>query len=328
MDCARRTGEWRSSDTSEATFALADSGRIVHVSEVPRGRACHCVCAACRLPVIAKKGTRNAWHFAHDSTHNCNSAPETALHLAVKQIIVEGDVLAVPEFVVEETATVKDHTRSAERILPARRIHYVNPRLEVRLNEIVADAVVTSGQRDLIVEVAVTHKVDDAKRAKILLLGASALELEAWRLPRNADWTALTAFVRETFSDRIWVHNSRESVQRQLAYLKAQNNAKIASDSFDRLQAAMVANDRASRVRMESTVSQSRGAVIDKFHQLWARFGTGTLVFVDLDAQASMYVARWSQADAAGDPSAYFDLLVEWICQKTRSIVRTEAASE
>ena len=59
-------------------------------------------------------------------------------------------MLAVPEFVVEETATAKGHTRSAARILPARRINYGNPQLEVRLGEIVADAVVSSAERDLI----------------------------------------------------------------------------------------------------------------------------------------------------------------------------------
>ena len=79
-------------------------------------------------------------------------------------------------------------------------------------------------------------------------------------------------------------------MQRQLAYLKAQSHAKTASGYFARLQAAKAANDRTTIVRVDSTVSQSRGAVIDKFHQLWTKFGTGKLVRVDLDAQASMYV--------------------------------------
>lgn len=312
---------------AEAKFAVADGGRIVHVSEVDRGRACRCFCAACNRPVVAKKGARNAWHFAHDVAANCSTASETALHLALKQVIADGDVLTVPELAVEETATFEGHTKSAQRILPRARISYSQPRLEVRMGEIVADAIVTSAGRNLIVEVAVTHKVDDQKRKKIDLLGVSALELQAWRLSRDADWAILRAFVQDTFSDRIWIYNGREPVQRQLAHLDALKHAKNASRNFARLQ-ARAASERAAMDEMHSVLSCNRGAFVHKFNQLWAKYGTGTLVQVDLDTEASVYISRWSEDDAAGDPSAYFDLLVEWIRQKTKSIVLARPTDE
>ncbi|WP_152562724.1 competence protein CoiA family protein [Caballeronia grimmiae] len=151
----------RDGRAKDAVFALNVSGKLVHVSEVPRGKACACCCVACGSRVIAKKGTQTAWHFAHLSTADCQHAAETALHKAVKQVILEGDVVRIPDLAVEARVSIGSHVGHANRCLKGRAVSYVEPRLEVRLGEIVADAVVTTHDRQLIIEVAVEHLVDD-----------------------------------------------------------------------------------------------------------------------------------------------------------------------
>lgn len=305
----------------EATFAVGGDGRIVHVSEVERGRACGCFCAACNSPVVARKGERNAWHFAHDTLSSCATAAETALHLAVKQVIVDGSVLGMPELTIEETATFDGQERSATRVVEEpRRASYGNPRLEVRLGDIVADAVVTVAGRDFVVEVAVTHRVDDDKVSKMREIGLAAIELLAWRLSRDVNWDQLCAFVSDSFVDRIWLHNPREPVQRRLAHLAALQHAKNAATFFGRLQAQSVASS-AARVESVAASRRAQQGTVDKFMRLWEKYGTGSRVHVELDAKAAGYVDRWSENDAAGDPSAYFDLLVEWIRTQTGSTV-------
>ncbi len=306
----------------EASFAVNRDGRIVHVSEVDRGRACWCICAACNSAVVAKKGTHNAWHFAHDFSGSCATAAETALHRAIKQVIADGDVIAVPELVVEATASYNGHTKSARRVLAERRVSYSGPRLEVRIADIVADAVVLVSERDLIVEVAVTHRVDDDKRAKIAQIGLSAMELEAWRIPRDVDWHELRAFVRNSFCDRIWLHNLREPVQRQLAQLEALEQAKKASRYFEALERERLSKKLAAEsalLHAESLKAETNRAVIRKLRRLWSTYKTGKLLQVELDAKASGYVYRWNEEDAGGDPSAYFDLLLDYIQNRTRS---------
>jgi competence CoiA-like predicted nuclease len=45
-------------------FGLRD-GELVHISTVQSGLACKCSCAACDAILIARKGIKNAHHFAH-----------------------------------------------------------------------------------------------------------------------------------------------------------------------------------------------------------------------------------------------------------------------
>jgi hypothetical protein len=50
-------------------FAGLDAtGAIRFVGDVPRGAACHCRCAACNAPLVAKRGNINTWHFAHEAS--------------------------------------------------------------------------------------------------------------------------------------------------------------------------------------------------------------------------------------------------------------------
>ena len=40
------------------------TGELKHISEVPSGQKCNCICAACLQPFEARKGTRRRHHFA------------------------------------------------------------------------------------------------------------------------------------------------------------------------------------------------------------------------------------------------------------------------
>ncbi|AME28578.2 competence protein CoiA family protein [Burkholderia sp. PAMC 26561] len=299
----------------------------MHVSEVDRGRACRCSCAACDRAVVAKKGAHNVFHFAHDVSGSCATAAETALHRAIKQVIADGDVIAVPELVVEATAAYNGHTKSSRTVLEERRVSYNSPRLEERIADIVADAVVLVSGRDLIIEVAVTHRVDDDKRAKIARIGLSALELEAWRIPRDVDWPNLRAFVRESFSSRVWLHNLREPMQYRLAHLQALEHAKNTSLYWEALKRARLAKKTAAesaRLHAESLKAEADRAVIEKFQRLWRIYKTSTLPRVKLDAKASGYVDRWNEEDAGSDPGAYFNLLLDFIRNTTASTLQAE----
>lgn len=87
---------------------LASSGQVVDIRAVPRGLECGCICPQCQRPLIAKKGRKNRHHFSHRSVelpqHKCSGGPETALHLAAKQIISNWDHLMLPALVVTESS--------------------------------------------------------------------------------------------------------------------------------------------------------------------------------------------------------------------------------
>ena len=41
--------------------------QLVDVYQVASGKRCGCECPSCRVPLIARKGNKKVWHFAHDS---------------------------------------------------------------------------------------------------------------------------------------------------------------------------------------------------------------------------------------------------------------------
>lgn len=56
------------------------TGELKHISEVPSGQKCNCICAACLQPFEARKGTRRRHHFAHVSNYECMYASEVAIY--------------------------------------------------------------------------------------------------------------------------------------------------------------------------------------------------------------------------------------------------------
>lgn len=62
-------------------------GRLIHVSGVPRGLECDCVCPVCKDPVVARKGEVVQHHFAHYPGSECT--PETVLHQVGKRLLFQ-----------------------------------------------------------------------------------------------------------------------------------------------------------------------------------------------------------------------------------------------
>lgn len=85
-------------DASIKTAYACKNGQLVHVSTVERGLKCGCYCPNCRNPVIARKGIKRAYHFAHTRGTECMGAAETVLHLLAKEIVEELSSISIPEY--------------------------------------------------------------------------------------------------------------------------------------------------------------------------------------------------------------------------------------
>lgn len=51
-----------------------ETGAIKEVGDVPRGRNCGCICPCCKAGLVARQGSENEWHFAHD--HRAENRPD------------------------------------------------------------------------------------------------------------------------------------------------------------------------------------------------------------------------------------------------------------
>lgn len=183
---------------------------LTHVLDVPRGLACGCVCAACGEPLVAKKGDSRQHHFAHVGGAECSSAVETALHLAAKGILQQRLEIVLPAVTVDFYGP-----RPSITLAPEQRYQLDSVVLERRLGQIVPDVLAYVRGRPLLVEIRVTHEVDEQKVARIRDLGLSAVEIDLSRAPRELALPDLEPLVIEPGKQTRWVHNAAAERRRQ-----------------------------------------------------------------------------------------------------------------
>ncbi|WP_141229441.1 hypothetical protein [Cellvibrio mixtus] len=97
-------------------FAINHStGELVEVGSVVSGRGCGCVCPSCGASVVARKGDKNQWHFAHDKDPKIkeHSFCEISFYVCCKRFVVEQMVkgeslaLATPDYILHERQVIK-----------------------------------------------------------------------------------------------------------------------------------------------------------------------------------------------------------------------------
>lgn len=72
------------------------TGELKHISAVPSGLKCECICVACREPLEARKGEIRRHHFAHVSNYECMYASEVAVYKALADTIKTEGKLTLP----------------------------------------------------------------------------------------------------------------------------------------------------------------------------------------------------------------------------------------
>jgi len=166
--------------------------RLWEPRQVPNGKACGCVCPACQRPLIARQNHQTP-HFAHAPGADCAHAVETAIHLAAKQLIADRQALRLPLLAFTNSYARRPYGEEpkAEVIYIERTVPLTAVRLEEWLGDIRPDIVVTSGGDTYLVEIAVTHFVDDAKQAKIDARQVPTIEIDLRGLPRQTTFAEL-----------------------------------------------------------------------------------------------------------------------------------------
>ena len=134
--------------------ALDIEDKLILVDESASGGMYHC--PACKEVVYARKGNKNVHHFAHKRGTNCEYGYQTSIHLMAKEIIAEKHKIYVPRVGFKDVDDII---------------------IEKKLDSIVPDLLVICDGKQYIVEINVTHPVDDEKREKIKSLDVSAIEI-------------------------------------------------------------------------------------------------------------------------------------------------------
>jgi len=186
---------------AKLVFAISRS-RLVHISEVESGLIGECYCPYCGGELIARKGQIKVHHFAHYNSAECSYGLETAIHLAIKEIIEKNKKMYIP------SVEIDIGTLNSRWIISNSRIIKFNSVVsEKRTDGIIPDIIAKVKNAELLVEVKVTHGVDEEKKKRIHDLGYSALEVDLFDL-RNVNFETLEEVLLKGVKRISWLNNN------------------------------------------------------------------------------------------------------------------------
>jgi hypothetical protein len=158
-----------------------------------------------------KFGRTITQHFSHAADTTCETGPESALHYLAKEALEQHRRMLVP-------AVGASRGGLTEVAYPVREMIFEEARVECRLDGVTPDIIVIHQGRELIVEIYVTHRCDEAKIAKLKAMNLASIEIDLsdrkWRTASREE------IVRAVISDapRIWLHNAKiDATEKRLA---------------------------------------------------------------------------------------------------------------
>lgn len=192
------------------------NGIEFHISEVESGLICNCTCPACGERLIAKKGENITPHFAHESKQQCEHAYETSLHYDAKRIIEERKRIVLPYRKPHfDTSNLNGFYYSAFDLknfgtIESRQYSVDNVILEKRLHNIIPDIKCTINGEILLIEIAVTSKVQKEKQEKIQEIGLPVIEIDLSKLDRTIEKEELASYILDNIKNKIWFGNKKD----------------------------------------------------------------------------------------------------------------------
>ena len=201
---------------------------LTHISQVKTGLACKCVCIACGKDFIAKKGKQRIHHFAHRHNSNCQGAPETLLHRLCKEIFTELKYINLPPYIYKKTYKLKSGSIIShnEEVVKGGEAIITNVSLEQNLYGFTPDIILECGTKKLIVEIAVTHKVDRLKLRKIREADVPAIEIQLHLDDTFASKIELTSKLRDAINTKQWLYHPKQKVAERNYIKSARNSIK------------------------------------------------------------------------------------------------------
>ncbi|MCK7458804.1 competence protein CoiA family protein [Idiomarina aminovorans] len=215
----------------------ADKRKVTSIEDVSSGLACNCICPACHTVLVARKGPEKRHHFAHYKADEDIHCRETALHLAAKQFFLNNDCTYLPGVECESSTlkTILNEPRTFEYAFFSHMRSIQTVEEEVWLNEHVyrpdirCEVDVAGVWEPLLIEIAVTHKVDDDKAIKIKASGYSAIEIDLASLLKQPKVSVDELKQALCHPERIkWLNKSSRLLSHLQSIVQSENTALVA----------------------------------------------------------------------------------------------------
>lgn len=301
-------------------FGLRD-GRVWAPGEVAKGKGCGCVCPGCGQPLIAKALTsrHRRPHFAHLAVTDCPTGRESGIHKRAKQVILERRELLLPDWNGDLFDRINPPRAQDDegQFHEGRRIEW--PPVRVALRDLEKersfggyqpDVVAHDDVGELLIEIRVTHAVDDCKAARVQAHDRRMVEIDLSHMDRDTphDAAAFDEAVLFDVSNRTWISCPEAVAQWQEAKdeLEQQVAERNASLAARRDAAVRAAKARAEAEQREKKDKAGRRAFIRTRER--SKYGADLARLSELTAPERVAsLLRGYQASAEGRVSELLD---------------------
>lgn len=182
---------------------------LVSVNNVERGLHKDVVCPSCQVPLVARKGNVKKHHFAHYDGNECLPGLQTVLHMRAKEIIDETKSIFVPGYSIQLPCRMR---KREFNIITPQKVTLDSVWLEKHLDNIIPDvfAKTKAHGRELLVEIRVSHAVDQSKLDRIKSMNCSAIEVDLSDLhAKGYDDEVLRKRLIEQDDRKKWLHSPK-----------------------------------------------------------------------------------------------------------------------
>lgn len=263
----------------EIGYGLRDD-ELVHIADVERGLACHCVCAACGERLVARKGHKRQHHFAHHVHTDCDGGSETVLHCLAKEIFLRLPYVIVPPYDFHRVRHFRygESVSHAERLAAGGTVPIDSVRLEAPYPGVRPDIEVKSRGKRLFIEIEVSNSVNQFKRRRLRAIDvptiAIVLNVEDAMLSREA----LTVILRDDVCSKQWVYHPKEKSALLAFYAKycAHPNRYQRRVNIERMPACVAAKHLPSSRRGVAAMNGHKpyGKCGDRYFAQFGRYPT------------------------------------------------------
>lgn len=264
--------------TSDQTGYGLKNGKLVFIADVPKGLACECLCVRCGKRLIARKGNVRQHHFAHHELSDCRGASESVLHLLAKELISELTEFTIPpyEFKRERKTKCGEIVRYQSLIVKGGSFYINKVRVEERSNGFIPDLIIETGSKSLIVEVAVTHKVSQAKLRRIRQHNIPAIEVRLQASDALLSRDSIRKKLQLDTGSKIWLFHPKQRDAEQKFYIKLRARRALKRTFMNRKYSSISSVNPVSRDAQTSSQPSPSACdwVVEEFNRTHGRYPT------------------------------------------------------
>jgi len=201
---------------------------LVHVGDVVGGLNCNCTCPSCGKKLIAKNKplSKVKHHFQHYQAEECAYAVETSLHLLAKEIIAESKQIMLPgdkRVVKEEYPSYGSLSQRTKIFLTPELKKVDSVTVEKKFDSIVPDLLLNINGSRLLVEIYVTHKVDQTKKNYLETNKLETIEIDLHKEKRDLTRELLKEYILNA-KNSYWIFNDILEIKKREFELELQQD--------------------------------------------------------------------------------------------------------